>query len=123
MSDSNPRYPVPANVSAEAKAFLSLPIDLSFRERPSPTSVAEWEAQIAESNGMFEGVVRESVEKSPVVVSKTTMAGVTVREVVPEDEAALKKDQVLLNLHGGGYTMFGGDLSVLEAIGRIENTG
>ena len=117
MSEANPRYPVPENVSKEAQAFLSLPVDMSFAERPSPTSVAEWEAHIAESNGMFEGLVLEQIEKSPIVVSKSTMAGVTVREVIPADEASLKRDRILLNVHGGGYTMFGGDLSVLEAVG------
>ncbi len=117
MTGPNPRFPAPENVSAEAKAFLSLPVDTSAADRPSPTSAEEWEAQIAESNGMFEALVRESVEKAPVVVAKSTMAGVTVREVVPENDADLKRDRVLLNFHGGGFTMFGGDLSVLEAVG------
>ncbi len=117
MSNPNPRYPVPENVSAEARAFLAQPVDMSAGDRPSPASTAEWEERVAESNGMFEGLVREAIEKAPVVVEKSTLAGVIVREVRPRDESLLKPGRLLLNLHGGGYTMFGGDLSVLEALG------
>ncbi len=113
----NPRYTVPENVSAEARAFLALPVDMSAAERPAPTSVEEWEAQIAESEALFGGMIRDLIDKAPVAVSRSEIDGVTVREVVPQSGTPAWEDRILLNLHGGGYTMFGGDLSVFEAVG------
>lgn len=117
MASSNPKYPAPENVSEQARAFLALPVDRSGVDQPAPTSDEEWEARIAERDGRFAGLIREGVEKAPVTVSKSEIDGVTVREVVPEGGTPRWEDRVLLNLHGGGYTMFGGDLSVMEAIG------
>ena len=115
VADSNPRYAVPENVSEEAKAILGQPVDMGFLDRPAPSSAEAWEAQIAESTAPFEPMIREMVERAPISVSKSTIGGVTVREVVPEND--VKEGRVLLNVHGGGFTMFGGDLSVMEAVG------
>ncbi len=117
MESSNPKYPAPEHVSAEARAFLALPIDMSAAERPAPTSDEEWAAQIAESDGMFGALIRDLIDKAPVAVSRSEIDGVTVREVLPESGTPRWEDRILLNLHGGGYTMFGGDLSVMEAVG------
>ena len=113
----NPKYPVPENVSAEAKAFLALPVDMSAAERQAPKNDKEWAAQIAESDGMFGALIRDLIDKAPVAVSKSEIDGVTVREVLPESGTPRWEDRILLNLHGGGFTMFGGDLSVMEAVG------
>ena len=115
MPESRSRYAVPENVSEAAKTILSQPVDMSFQDRPSPSSADAWEAQIAESNAPFEPMIREMVDCAPVSVSKSAISGVTVREVLPKND--LKEDRVLLNVHGGGFTMFGGDLSVMEAVG------
>ncbi len=118
MNDAKPRYPVPENVSPEAQTLLAQGVDLSPAQQPDPSSAAEWEAQIAENDALYGGMVRQMIDQAPVVVSEaTTMGGATVREVVPERSEDLKEGRVLLNLHGGGYTMFGGDLSVMEAAG------
>ena len=115
MSNANPRYAVPENVSDAAKAILGQAVDMSFLDQPTPSSADAWEAQINESNAPFATMIRDMVEKAPVEVSETKIAGVVVREVVPT--SGLKEGRVLLNVHGGGFTMFGGELSVMEAIG------
>lgn len=115
MADDKPRYPVPENVSEAAKAILSQPVDMSFLDRPVPPSADAWEAKIAEDNAPFGPMIREMIDRAPVSVSESSISGVTVREVLPERN--LKEGRVLLNVHGGGFTMFGGDLSVMEAVG------
>ena len=115
-----PRYPVPGHVSEEAQGILGLPIDLSFESRPSPGSTEEWEAQIRESDAVFAPMVLEKIESAPVTIELMEVDGVTIRLVEPEDKSLLREGSIILNFHGGGFTMFGGDISVFEALPLAE---
>ena len=116
MSQPNPRYPAPENVSPDARAFLAQPVDMSQAERPAPSSLAEWDERINETNTMIGAVLEERLKQAPISVAKGERAGVTVREVTPDDPHPERSEWVLMNLHGGGYTMLGGDVSIMEAL-------
>lgn len=88
--------PVPQDLSSEAQKFISRqlpdaapPEDLATRRRRTD----EW---LAHSRA-------EWTKLCPNTIDDTTMAGVPVRVVTPDDVPAANRDKVLLNLHGGGF--------------------
>lgn len=116
MTNPNPPYPAPTNISESAQAFLSLPIDMSVAERPAPTSVAEWDEREREMHTMLGPALADMIEKADLSVRKTEFAGVTVREVSGPNQSLVGSGRILMNVHGGGYTSLGGDMSILEAV-------
>lgn len=108
-----PRYPVPTHVSPEAQAILAAPIQI--RESAPPTTKAEWHARTAATEAELRAMFAPALAQAPVTITKRKIAGVTVRELVPAQGEPVA-GKVLMNLHGGGYTLLGGDLSVIEGL-------
>jgi acetyl esterase/lipase len=101
--------PLPETISAEARAFLSLPI-FSTPEpvMPALDDIAGWKAHIAESNGrmhMFTGM-RPPLDCRHEVIR---LDHFDLYEIVPE--ALASEDHALLYVHGGAFIMGGGDLA------------
>ena len=112
-----PRYPVPEHVSPEARAILAQPVDTSGANVAPPQSVAEWHARREATEARFWPRVEQALADSGVRVEKREMAGVTVRELLPPAPREPFPGKVLMNVHGGGYTIMGGDMSVMEGLG------
>ena len=96
--------PVPKTVSPEAQKFLAAPVP----DEEPPSSVAERRARLDS------GEAHHRVEWSricPNHIENSTIAGVPVRIVTPDDLAAVNRDKVLLNLHGGGFDADSGSYS------------
>jgi len=51
-----------------------------------------------------------------VEITQTTIAGVTVREIVPVSLDPAKAQRVLIHLHGGAYVIGGGEASAAEGL-------
>ena len=66
-------------------------------------------------------LVKKARSLYPVNVEDATIAGVKVKLVNPQRPAANKRDRVLINLHGGGFTSDSG--SLLESIPIASLTG
>lgn len=116
MSFQDPKYPVPTTVSPEAQAFLANPIDMSALGGARPETTEEWEAMIAGVDSQYLPILEEMLRVAPVTFEKSEVAGVTVRVITPDHFPADRQDKVLINLHGGGYAIMGGELSVMEGI-------
>lgn len=96
--------PVPRTVSPEAQKFLARQVP----DQAPPQSVAERRA------GLDRGEARHRVEWSricPNHIENSTIAGVPVRLVTPDDLDPANRDKVLLNLHGGGFNADSGSYS------------
>lgn len=111
----SPRFPVPGHISPEAQAVLSQPVDMT-PAKAAPTSVAEWHAWRQATEAMFRPAIEQAIAGTGVRIMKATRAGVAVRELTPPPPREPHPDRVLMNLHGGGYTILGGDLSVIEGL-------
>lgn len=112
-----PKYPVPTTVSEEAQALLGAPIDTSGKTLPMPSSVEEWLEIVESSNQGYMPMVEALKDSDAFTIEQQTIAGVTVRVITPVNIPSDRQNKVLINLHGGGYVMFGGELSVMEGIG------
>ncbi|HCH20501.1 MAG TPA: alpha/beta hydrolase, partial [Cellvibrionales bacterium] len=113
---SNPKMPIPHYISQEAQDFLK-PAITTTEHDPAPQSTEEWLAFVEASNANYAPFVEAITTSTDVSIEKTTVAGVTVRIITPKTLPENKKDRILVNLHGGGYVMLGGDQSIMEAVG------
>ena len=106
--------PVPQDLSPEAQAFISHRLP---DEAPEPSL-----AERRKSLDAWE--VRSRAEWSkicPTKIEETTIAGVPVHVVAPENMSAGNRDKVLMNLHGGGFNGDSGSYS--ESIPIASYTG
>lgn len=111
----SPRFPVPGHISPEAQAVLSRPVDMAPAQA-APTSADEWHSWRQTTEAMFRPAIEQAIAATGVRIEKAARAGVPVRELTPPLPRAPHPDRVLMNLHGGGYTIMGGDLSVIEGL-------
>jgi acetyl esterase/lipase len=106
--------PVPQDLSAEAQAFISHRVP---DEAPEP-SLAE------RRKGLDAWQVRSRAEWSkicPTKIEESTIGGVPVHIVTPENMLPGNRDKVLINLHGGGFNGDSGSYS--ESIPIASYTG
>jgi len=88
--------PLPQTISAEARASLGHAIP----DQGPPESLAD---RRAHTDGYTASARVAWTKVCPNQIEETTMAGVPVRIVTPENLPEANKDKVLLNLHGGGF--------------------
>jgi acetyl esterase/lipase len=81
-----------------------------------PRTTEEWRAFIDGANAQSLALAPILEGLYPHTVKKSEIAGVTVREITPSTLDPAKAGRLLINLHGGGYVMNGGDASTGEAI-------
>ena len=117
-----PKYPVPSTVSAEAQILLGRDI-VQASQFDLPQTTEQWRTFIDARNAEASHHVANTLAAFDVEIEKKTIAGVTVREVVPSDSERIVEGVALLNVHGGGYTMMAGDLSVFEAAAAAGTGG
>lgn len=109
-----PKYPVPKYLSERAQSILNRPIDV-HRTTVVPKNRAQWIDAAELSSIQYQPMLQAALSE-PVQIEKTTLAGVTVRIITPENLPREHEHIVLMNVHGGAYVYFGGDLSVLEGV-------
>jgi acetyl esterase/lipase len=90
--------PVPASLSPQAKEMFAA--DREF----APNG---WTDESKE-------LVRRAQSVYPVTIEDAVFGGVKVKVVTPRNASAAKRDRVMINLHGGGFTSDSG--SLLESI-------
>ena len=106
--------PVPQDLSPQAQLFLGRPEP----DQGPPESLADRRKMTDEYTA------RARVAWSrlcPNTLVESTMAGVPVRIVTPEDMSESNRNKVLLNLHGGGFNSDSG--SYTESIPIASYTG
>jgi len=129
MKDASPRpdltprevparvIPVPVTASPALQRSIAaaalLPRDLMLRY---PRNDHEWSGFVAGADAVT--LERQVGLKAmfPSTITEQTIAGVTVRQIVPAQLDPANAGRVLIHLHGGAYVINGGEASVSEGI-------
>jgi acetyl esterase/lipase len=106
--------PVPQDLSPEAQKFISHRVPDEGPEQPLAERRKQLDAWQVRSRA-------EWTKLYPNRIEETTMAGVPVHVVTPENMPAANADKVLMNLHGGGFN--GDSGSYTESISMAGMTG
>jgi monoterpene epsilon-lactone hydrolase len=109
--------PVPKTVSPALQKSIS---NAAFTPRLAPENVPQtaeaWRRFAEVNNAQTLKMTPMLKAKFPYEVIERTIAGVTVREIIPASLDPAKAGRVLIHLHGGGYVMNGGEASISEAV-------
>lgn len=106
--------PVPKDLSPEAQAFISHRLPDEALEPPLADRRKNLDAWEVRSRAEWSRICPTKIEES-------TIAGVPVHLVTPENMPASNRDKVLINLHGGGFN--GDSGSYTESIPIASYTG
>jgi acetyl esterase/lipase len=108
--------PLPETVSQQARDYLTHPV-----HHPGPNATL---AEIrAATDAMQEHDSALNRALYPVNIEPSTIAGIPVRIVTPVDPIPdAKKDRVLINLHGGGFSTDSGSLTESIPIAHLTRT-
>lgn len=98
--------PVPDTLSPEGHAYLAKGIAWA------PNAGSE----------QFKENIEKALRLYPVKVTPATIAGVPVKLIDPPTVPASRKDKVLLNFHGGGFTSDSGSMCESVPIASLTNT-
>lgn len=121
---ATPRYALDGSVSVPA--FELPPSDFMSEEAanmlklravaPSSTPDADMDIEQTRSRleGMLSRVVSTMRSEYPVLVEEATIAGIPVRVFTPED-GEVDPERVLINLHGGAFSVCWNSCSILES--------
>jgi len=104
--------PVPSTISPEAQKVLA-------RVESDAATPHTLEQRRVGTDKWQAGVGEQSKKLYPANIAAHTIAGVPVRVVTPLEIAALKRDRVLINLHGGGFNSDSGSLSETIPIANL----
>ena len=106
--------PVPQDLSPEAQKFISRVLPDEAPPESLATRRSHMEEWAVSANAQWSKL-------SPNKIENTTLAGVPVRVVTPDNLPARHRDKVLMNLHGGGFNADSG--SYAESIPIAGYTG
>jgi epsilon-lactone hydrolase len=108
--------PVPASVSPEAQAALSMGrLGPPPREYPALDDVAGWKGYVAESDGFVRSMVGDPAAGFAGVVEERDIGPCPLYVVVPDGVSGNDR-RVYLDIHGGAWVLGGGDLCQMTAI-------
>uniref|UniRef100_UPI0035C9621E alpha/beta hydrolase n=1 Tax=uncultured Sphingomonas sp. TaxID=158754 RepID=UPI0035C9621E len=99
-------WPMPDTVSPEGRAMATA---MGKTVLPNPLPPVALQRQMLD--GMQAAMSAPMLKKYDVRVEAATIAGVPVRIVYPKGVTSYAKRPVLLNLHGGGFTVDSGSLT------------
>lgn len=106
--------PVPASISPQAQKFISHPIASN-----PPPPLAE---QRKHTDKFRIGRAAEARKLFPVDVKPQTIGGVRCDVITPLPAAGSRRDQVLINVHGGGFVTDSGSLVEGIPIAHLART-
>ena len=108
---------VPTTVSPELQRSISnLATTPRMAMEQMPTTADQWRAFVAVADAQAAALGPILASLFPHTMNITEIAGVKVREITPANLDPTKAGKVLINLHGGGYVLNGGDASTGEAV-------
>jgi acetyl esterase/lipase len=108
--------PVPTSISPEAQAFLSHAPLVGATEMPEIGDVAGWKAHIARSDAQMLPMVKQFAASYPAQWSTQRLDDCPLYEIAPVNADPANARRAILYIHGGGFTMGGGEAAVYPAI-------
>jgi len=114
--------PVPAHLSPEAQAMLSLPPLGDAPASPALDDKAGWRARTAAQNEMVLAAMARRAAKIDADVEDREIAGVPVFVIVPRGTPA-DDPRVFLDIHGGALVMGNGECCRAMGLTSIPRTG
>jgi acetyl esterase/lipase len=108
---------VPTTVSPELQRSIS---NLAAAPRLSmeqmPRTADQWRAFVAAADAQAVALAPVLAALFPHKMTERQIAGVKVRDITPASLDPAKAGKLLINFHGGGYVLNGGDASTGEAV-------
>ena len=107
--------PLPMSISAEAQAHLTAPVS-QRPEYPPPHDKAAWRALVAAADEGLLPLLRRINPAAPAQVEERDADGARVFDILPASVPADSRP-VILEMHGGGLYLCGGELCRLMGVG------
>jgi hypothetical protein len=101
--------PVPAYLSPAALASLTAPATAAAHAYPALDDMAGWKAYVAGMEGAMRDLILGSTANLPVDVVERDANGARVYEVTPQGLQP-ESSGIIIDMHGGGLIMCGGEL-------------
>lgn len=114
--------PVPSTVSPALQDVMALEQDPSVY-RAVPRSVAQWQQWIGEQEREIVRQLGALRERLGVSIAAKSIAGINCYEITPNAVASRHRDQVIVNVHGGGYVVGSGESGTVESLYLAGLTG
>ncbi|MFA5956413.1 alpha/beta hydrolase [Hyphomicrobium sp.] len=106
--------PVPKTVSPELQAVIGAPYPLGWNDVPQDST--GWKDLAFKSAASVANSITAIRDHFSLKVEQTTMAGVPVFVITPEEIAPNNRDRLLVHIHGGGYVLFPGEAGAGEGM-------
>ncbi len=107
--------PVPQDVSPAAQALVAAPYRVPAWDA-NPANADEWRALVKRLADASLPGVRRARELLGVTMQPTTLGGVPGFILTPRTIPKAHRDQVIYNIHGGGYVYGPGESGTMEAV-------
>lgn len=105
-----PKIPVSSDVSEAWQDVLAAPIQ--FDRSVNPQTPEEWAAIKKRAEDLYGPMLRAAHEETGARTKAVKIAGVDCYEVLPAAPAKPISNRVVIYVHGGAYTVLGGEMSV-----------
>ncbi|MFP5306103.1 MAG: alpha/beta hydrolase [Gammaproteobacteria bacterium] len=117
--------PVPGTASEAMQAEIarSRMLPPLLHRLAIPGTPAQWQAIAADNDAEWSVKARVLAQRLGVSVQPYSVAGVTVRRVLPADADCRLRDRLVVHVHGGSYVFFGGEAGLIEAILIADRVG
>ncbi len=110
--------PVPVGAAERVRTALlkaSAP-DIAAARRYAPRNEKAWHAVIAAENARAQKAAQDFARRFSGTVDRSTVAGVPVWRVTPQNVPPRNRGRLFLHLHGGAYVFYGGGAGLREAM-------
>ncbi len=95
--------PVPGTVSPEMQAIIAQPLSSGWNT--PPTTPEAWTQLVQQRETAGAAVVQPMADRVHVKIEPSTIAGVPVYVLTPEDIPAQNRNRLLVHVHGGCYVL------------------
>jgi epsilon-lactone hydrolase len=106
--------PVPADVSPGMQKLIAAPLNPAWHDLW--TTGEEWRKAADRRNAEILPTIPAMTERLHVMIEPSTIDGVKVFIVTPDEIPPENRNRVLLHIHGGCYVFFPGEAGATEAI-------
>jgi monoterpene epsilon-lactone hydrolase len=106
--------PVPTDVSPQMQAFIGRPLNPDWNKLWKTGE--QWRKAADKQAAGVVKTIPAMLERLHVKVEPSTMAGVRVFTVTPDEIPPENQNRVLIHVHGGCYVLFPGESGTTEAI-------